>query len=77
MAGSSRILSKHLPRKLGEEAIIEVADQVAKKPWPPENGTFVASSSVVVGTKVVLIYTRKHARQCRADYHLLLGRSLT
>jgi hypothetical protein len=31
MAGSGRILPKHLPRKLGEEAIIEVADRVAKK----------------------------------------------
>lgn len=31
MAGSGRILPKHLPRKLGEEVIIEVADRVAKK----------------------------------------------
>jgi hypothetical protein len=31
MAGSGRTLPKHLPIKLGEEAIIEVADRVAKK----------------------------------------------
>jgi len=77
MAGSGLILPKHLPRNLGEEAINEVADRVAKKPWPPEYETFVGSSSMEVGTKVVFIYTRKHARQCRADYHLLLGRSPT
>jgi hypothetical protein len=75
MAGSGRTLPKHLPRKMGEEAITEVADRVAKKPWPPEYGTFVGSSSLEVGTKVVFIYTRKRARQCRADFHLLLGRS--
>jgi hypothetical protein len=73
MAGSDLILPKHLPRNLGEEAINEVADRVAKKPWPPEYETFVASSSVEVGTKVVFIYTRKHARQCRADLSSVAG----
>ena len=35
MAGNGRTLPKHLPRKLGEEAIIEVGDRVAKKETLP------------------------------------------
>jgi hypothetical protein len=63
MAGSGRRVPKHLPKKLGEEAIIEVADRVAKKETLASRIWNIRCTKLSgVGMKVVFIYRCKHGK---------------